>query len=390
VSLINQMLKDLDQRQAELASAEVIEIFPSQPLPKKSRYHMGLVLAPLFLLLIVSAGVYYGLSFDWTWPREASAELDQPQENLVAQQRTEEPVTSVVPLSVEEGPTVGDVSLPEAVQIEPVSNSDPEPILKADELALFSLTWRERTPARLDKPAGLPTPRPRPEPVVAAPVRSKPKAVKAASPAQQSISAQVESTPTQNIQVNPLSTLEQARRYLKQGHVSEAEGLLQRTLRANSGQNQVRELLITILQRGNRTRELEQLLGEGLKHSPDYLPFILVQSRLWLEQGESAQAEQLLGRAQKQYGTDETLLSLLSAAYQQQQRYPEALEIYQRLIQLNPESARAWVGAAIAMDATGDSNGAQQSYRKALDLQSLPQPLAIYAQQRLNTLDPNL
>ena len=85
MSLINQMLKDLDQRQAELASAEVIEIFPSQPLPKKSRYHMGLVLAPLFLLLIVSAGVYYGLSLDWTWPREASAELDQPQENLCDQ-----------------------------------------------------------------------------------------------------------------------------------------------------------------------------------------------------------------------------------------------------------------------------------------------------------------
>ena len=181
-----------------------------------------------------------------------------------------------------------------------------------------------------------------------------------------------------------MSPLERANRFLKQGFVARAEDILRQSLREQPSSLPIRELLIAILQRENRSAEVMQLVVEGLGFHADHQPFKLVQARLWLEQGDAFKAEQLLVDMN---GDDKTVMSLLAAALQQQQKYRDSLSVYQRLIQIDPLSSRAWVGSAIAMDVMGDQRGAIQAYREAVSLQTLPPQLAQYAQQRLAALD---
>ncbi|MCG8426268.1 MAG: tetratricopeptide repeat protein [Chromatiales bacterium] len=391
MSLINQMLRDLDERDERLPSAEVINIFPTESYPEEHTNKRWWLVA-LALICLVAAGYYLWDSFaNGRLARFSEITSEQP---IVDKSDADIQSDSGQLLSTG-APPEQTVVAEDALTEEPVSTVEPEPqaltasadkdigvtsqsILDASELALFSLSLRDRD---MDLLADLSPVKAQPKKLVAESRVVKPTVVKPAA-AQQTAEKEAASS----VVLKPLTPLERANRFLALGHVVEAEQQLQQILDTEPERLEVRELLLSLLQQQGDRQRFVRVLAAGLQQSPDHLPFVLMQARHWLEQGKSDQAEQLLVKAQGIHTNQETLLSLLGAAYQQQQDYPKALTTYRRLLDLNPESARAWVGAAISLEATGDSHGATEAYRQALNLHSLPTALARYTQQRLQAL----
>lgn len=179
---------------------------------------------------------------------------------------------------------------------------------------------------------------------------------------------------------------EAALEFFNQGRLSEAEQSLWLSLRHNPRKLEARKLLTTLLLRGERTEEAGSLLDQGLQLDPGHSPFVTLRARIWLDAGENEKAIYLLQQSLSSKGGDIDLLSLLGSLFQQEQRFQSALEIYRRMVDLEPESARAWAGLAISLDALEQDISAVKAYRHALDLHRLPDEVEQYARQRIELL----
>lgn len=203
--------------------------------------------------------------------------------------------------------------------------------------------------------------------------------------------ASVKSLPVTKRQVRRASdevAFETALEFFNQGRLAEAEQSLRLSLRQNPRKLEARKLLAMLLLRGERREEVGSLLDQGLRLDPGYPSFVTLRARIWMDDGENEKAISLLQQSLPSKGGDAELLSLLGSLFQQEQHFQSALDIYRRMVGLEPESARAWAGLAISLDALGRDISAVKAYRHALDFHTLPAEVEQYARQRIELLAP--
>lgn len=147
-----------------------------------------------------------------------------------------------------------------------------------------------------------------------------------------------------------------------------------------------RQKLLGILAREPSSVELKQFLDESLTLFPGNLGFITTLAHYHVQQKDFAAAVNILERVDY-YGINDTqYLGLLAAAYQQQQRCDQALPIYQKLSLLQPEKAEHWLGLGICAEKQQQPGNAAQAYQQALAKNSLSPQVVDYIKQRLNAL----
>ncbi|MCP4128143.1 MAG: tetratricopeptide repeat protein [Gammaproteobacteria bacterium] len=184
-----------------------------------------------------------------------------------------------------------------------------------------------------------------------------------------------------------LSALKQARYFIENGRMAEAEERLRLSLKQNYKRHEARHLLSTILMRSGRDREAMLLVEEGLTLQSDYIPFLRARGRLLWQQRSLSEAENMLKQVLQQDADDIETLQMLGAIYQTEKQFGQALPLYKRLVQITPESSHAWAGLAISLDMTGEYVQAVASYRTALGFYDLPNALAKYARRRVQALE---
>jgi uncharacterized protein (TIGR02466 family) len=87
------------------------------------------------------------------------------------------------------------------------------------------------------------------------------------------------------------------------------------------------------------------------------------------QQGHVAMAETQAKHLLAQYPQVFILHHVLSLALDQQQKYPEAIQSYERALSLQPNMPELWFNLAIAQTNVGNLAQAEQSYRQAIKLQ---------------------
>lgn len=177
-----------------------------------------------------------------------------------------------------------------------------------------------------------------------------------------------------------------ARIHLDAGQLQEAEAALRHSLALDVAQTQARHLLAMLLLTGGERRQAVALLNAGLDIAPGSVSLSTLRARLLMDEGDPAGAVRLLEQPLLLATNDIELMSLLGSAYQQTSRFGDALGIYRRITALQPDNARALAGLAISLDATGNPDQALTVYRQALALDSLPAEVSEYARQRVSTL----
>ena len=147
-----------------------------------------------------------------------------------------------------------------------------------------------------------------------------------------------------------------------------------------------REAMIKLaLQKGDAPAA-EQLLQAGLALDANRSGYRKLQARMMLGSGQALQAMQLLSTRIPTIQEDVEYHDILATAYLSVQDYEKAAQSYEALVQQNRGESRWWYGLASAWDSLGRTRDAGLAYQEALKLSNLSAALRQRSQQRLAEL----
>ena len=356
MSLINQMLRDLEQRNQQTPSVnqtQPLDIqMPRVEVKPDNRYGWWLA----GLLPITVAGWFFWQSSQTSQPAIdsslpiASTPSSKPAESVQAQAIATEP----------------EVAQPQSVAVEVASPAEqssaktdiPKPEAQANPQTQQAVTTKPELAAietgKVDsKPAFVQTPKTAKTASITHPQRQADKIFR--------------------------QTHAEMSRLMRQENLKEVLQLDPRHLAA-------RQQLLQILVQEHSNLELKQFLDESLAWFPDNLGFINTLAHYHVQQKNFADAVATLERVDNFRVSDPHYLALLAASYQQQQQFTQALPVYQKLTQLQPEKAENWLGLGICADKLQQNTSAQVAYQQALNKNTLNSAVVDYINQRLSAL----
>lgn len=193
----------------------------------------------------------------------------------------------------------------------------------------------------------------------------------------------------------PLTPKEQAEndyragvRAWQQGKAEAAETQLQAALAQQADYAKARELFAAILISQGHPDQAQSVLEHGLALSPTHYGYALLLARLYLNSGAEAKAIHVLERVHASAQADPEYLGLLAVLYQRAARYDDAIVAYRSALALRPQEGRWWMGLGICLEATKNSVGAAEAYRRARTGAGMTPALLQYVEQRLAAIDP--
>jgi MSHA biogenesis protein MshN len=362
LSLINQMLKDLEKRTP--SGAPQGQTLPSGVVSAAGSSRRRRALWPWLLLVLPAVvGIVWSVSFFGSGPDAVPAGE-----------------VSTAPPPAAEAATVAAPAKARPGAAEQVS------------------VRKESVSARLERPepeqqAGTPPVAAQPAPVVtskpavdSAPTADLPSSSPSArdTPAQVLVRQEVQPTPREradNLFRDGLAALQQRR-------PEQAGRVLRTALAIEPAHIGARDLLLRILMQQNRPAEVRGLLTEGIREVPQHLPWRIHFARLLVEEGSLDQARQELTREPRPAVAEAPdLYALLATVHQRRGDYGEAARIYRQLLAVRPGHAVWWMGLGIALERAGSYEKAEQAYRQALSRGGLSDGLQAYIRQRLAVLD---
>lgn len=169
---------------------------------------------------------------------------------------------------------------------------------------------------------------------------------------------------------------------LNSGRVPEAQERLRAALRQDPTHANARQLLVRLLLEQRAGDEARQVLAEGLEANPGQVTWAVALARLQAERGEVATALATLQKsasAGQDYADFQGLYGNLLA---RQSRHKDAAEHYLAAARLNPGEGRWWLGLALALEADGRGSDAKEAFARARAAGNLPPELAAMAEQR--------
>lgn len=356
MSLINQMLQDLEQRRAEggTPAAQVRAVPRQEPASAMLRWA---VLA-LLVAVALGAGGYWLLGGQGGKPipsPQPAAPLAVPAA-APALPMEPTPQPSVLQLAVELGELPEDPAQPAT----PVGRKTPEaPQVQA-------VAEKPAKPAaEIAKTAPLPVPK-----------------GKAAEGAAVDIAKDIK-------QVSPQQRAENAYRLayanLQQGRMSEAEESLRQALQHDPRHVAARQALAALLVESKRLDRAEQLLQQGLEQQPGHSGFAMTLARLQVERGDSTAALATLQR-NPPAGESADYHGFLAALLQRGERHKEAIEHYHAALRMNQNSGPWLLGLGISLQADSQPAKAAEAFRRARQNGNLSPELQAFAEQRLKQL----
>lgn len=358
MSLINQMLRDLESRRAAERRQQSGGIFSGLTSGTTMTAH------PRWLTLLASGviGLLLILVAYLAWQR-----FVKPPTPIAAVQTPGNVVSAqVAPTAVAPGATPvtpEPIQAPAQVPVEPGSTSPQAVSSTPAPAATVSVVAPAPDKASTKKPHTQET---EPEPAAE--------------------SAFIEKTP------RPLSLTQQADKayqqgiaYLREGKSAAAESSLRDALRLDQEHLQARETLSAMLLGAGRIVEASQILEAGRRFFSRNPTLALLMSRIQVEQGDLSNAIITLEQNLTAGATRSDYLAFLAALYQRALRYNDSITAYQQALGLEPAQGSSWAGLAISLENAGRANDALKAYQQAA-ANTLPPQLVRYVQSRLQAL----
>lgn len=348
MSVINQMLRDLDARGA--ASAEL----PAGDVQvTKKKHDAGMrVAALLLLLLMLGVAGYFALS-----ERGPKERKQSPPTTIGQHASISAPVAVSPPVQVDQHPKpelepapVKRAVAPEPQPLIPKASTQPVGLLKRS----ISLS----TPASSDAP------------VIAVLAQAEPAIVKKT----------VVSSPASEAQ----QLFDDAQALRRTGKANAAIGKYQQALERNPGMQNARIELAKLLQESGQADAALSLLIAGYEKQSD-TGLAIAAGRMLADMGRRDEALTWLGRGRENLRpTDHALMGALLS---QSQRYEESVSAYQQALVANPYQGGWLLGLGLALESLGREEEARVAYRSALEHGGFKPDVTHFLQQKLGVSD---
>ena len=368
MSLVNQVLRDLDARREAPPLDDALEGLRSAPPATRSAHKAGVALGAVALLGL--AGSLGWLYLQAPTPAPGAAVSAPKPASAPAQPRPDPepapapPAPVLHPASPDALPALDSGTGFQALATPPgAGRSDTGEDTPATALAEPAPGPSSAAPTNADT-AGPAAPTP---PATATSMRKTPRPLSPQARAEQAFAAGLEA--------------------LQQNQWRVAEQRLRKALEADAAHLRARESLAGLLLHQDRRREAEQLLAAGLETQPQAPALARLYARLILDRGRSDTAIRVLETALANAVDDAEYLALLAGIYQRSQRYAEAVSSYRAALSLESGRAAWWLGLGLALEGRGEVKPAAGAYRSALANPGLNEAARRYARQRLQRLD---
>jgi len=385
LSVINKMLKDLDQRQHERQTKAASN---GQTIP------MATQPAKVWLIVLVSVVttlllVYGGYLFTQNQQRIAEkpqnnvqqnnnqSQNNQPQSSNIksAKADTERAITANASQEVrlENGQKIalipqGAPATYQEISLQANKIITKQPNITSAVVAADNNVNTEVLPKKTEKATVKQAPLSQKEP-------------QASRPAKASISVSRRQLTTAQFAKQKMKQAEQA---LSANNTAKAEKLFEEILMLQPDNKAARKQLAALWFGRKAYQEALNVLAQGIALDPQYSEFRLMQARIYLTQGYSEQAYQVLQGLPFTHNVE--YLATQASVAQQLTKYPQAISAYQQLIKLQPNEARWWLGLAVVYDLTNDYSLALPAYQSALAQGNLSASSVDFVQQRMQEL----
>ena len=170
---------------------------------------------------------------------------------------------------------------------------------------------------------------------------------------------------------------------LRSGFTVEAEGLLKGLLQRQPLAKQSGQVLSSIWLSQRQYDKAEQLLDRLHLEYPQDVNLLKLKGRLLMATQREAAAVNLLMSGRPAINKHSDYYELLALVARKNKQYALSEQVYRGLLEQNSNQGDWWVGLGIALDAQGSINNARNAYRRAVKTRELSVPLGNYARQRL-------
>ncbi len=348
MSLINQMLQDIEKRQGEGATeSKLPEWVPAAVSERRSSARYLLPALVFLSLAIIVTGFYF-------WQRPSS-EPSVPALAVVVDAPASVPAVpaeSTVPES-------SSISAPIPTATAPENPSTPDRLMLTDE--------KPRTASAKAAKA---------KPGAAA---RKPGEVR---PATDRTASVAKSSPQNEAHELAEQLYRNALAAYAQGRTSESLNQSQQALMAEPAHLNARQLLIRQLIEQRDKDQARAVVRDGLQLHPAQVQWATLLARLELDKGDIVAARRVVDQSAPQASGSADFQSMAGAIAQRQGKPEEAAEFYRNALRLKPAEGRNWVGLGLALEADGHAPEAREAFRRALATDGLSPDLQALAQRK--------
>ncbi len=337
MSLINQMLKDLDQRQAN--HADNLGQIKAVNMPVKQRRLIYIML----LLGLISASALAGL---W-WQKPHT----QPRP-IIARSEAVAPIPTLVPAPA---PAPAGLILTQELSSIPLPKTS---ITKPDPgtTALTTAAITQTAPSSN-----------------ALPSHDEPKNSGV-------ISKQIQPLTQSQLAEN---TYRKAISLMQQGRTEDSINELNQSLAIDPHHHQARLALVGLLVDAKRNAEAERQLQQALTLDPAQTDTSMILARIQADRGGNNEAIKTLERGLPNAENQADYQALLATLLQRTGQNKAAIDHYLAALRYAPQSGTWWIGLGIAFQADGQQDKARTAFLRARATNSLNADLTAYVDQQL-------
>lgn len=358
MSVINKVLRELDQRHAISASADNAAPREVRPVRDQSHGHEWFwrIVAGLLLISLTWVGwVVYQIQ-----PRRVATDL-----GIAAGEGARREAPRAVAETKSAPPPAPTETAP----------APAEPAAAAAAAGDLRLAQSIQTPiAAAERQQERPAPR---EP--------KPKAVAAPQPAPST--PRVEKHELTPVPVQRAATeFRRGAALLEQGRVSEAEARFAVAIGLDPTHEQARQALAAMLIEQRRLEEARKLLEDGLRVNPKQQQFAVALARIYVERADYPTALEVLNRSRNETQPSADHDAMLGSVLSRMGRDREAVDAYRASLRMAPDKGGTWLGLALSLENLDRRGEASDAYRRALASGTLTADVRQYAEQKIRAL----
>ncbi len=371
MSLINQMLKDLDARHEADARGRLHR--EVRPLPAAESARGRRLAGLLALVAVLLAAAWWASSQSFVVAPRMPTPVVTPAPEPVAPATVAAPAAAVPAAAL--STSAGE---PAAAAVPVAAPEGPLVLNETSGMKMSAMLDRvpETAPADVRPAKAAPRREALPVPAPAATGGKPPKAEAAPLVEKQPVTARGARDQSEADYRRAMTLVNGAR-------VSEATDVLLDVLRRDGGHTASRQLLARLLIEQRRLDEAYAILAEGLALQPGQIGWAMTLARLQVERGDLAGAARTLQGSQS-FATGNADYLGFSGHVQQRLGQPKAaVEFYQAAVRLAPNEGRWWLGLGLALESDQRTAESREAFLRARSSGSVNPDLQGLVDQKL-------
>lgn len=172
----------------------------------------------------------------------------------------------------------------------------------------------------------------------------------------------------------------------QQGRVNEAVLMLEQALKSDAQHTAARQTLITLLLETKHHDDAMRWLQQWLSADKNLPGMAMILARLQVEKGLIPGAVETLQRSLPHAQDKPDFLAFMAALQQRQSHHKEAADLYREALKRMPQNAVWAMGLAISLQADGRNQEALDSYKQAKAGNGLSPELLAFVEQKMTQL----